>query len=84
MKNTQFQEDLTTELSINGTASNRGFYNLVVSIRDLKLYKAGIKPHRFWKISDVKNYFGLKGNVDALIERLTDFKNGHFPKVPKN
>ena len=67
---TQYEKDLTNPLSINGAKSSRGYYNLVVSIRDVKLYSKGIKPTRHWRISDVKWYFGIKGNATSLATQL--------------
>ena len=55
-----------------------GNYNLIISIRDLKIWKAGMRPHRHWRITDVKKYFGITGKVDTLINRLTDFKEGNL------
>jgi len=62
----QFYLDLIKET--NGT--NRGYYNLILSIRDLKLYEVGMKPNRHWKISDVKTYFGIKGDAKSMREYL--------------
>lgn len=62
----QFYADLIKET--NGT--NRGYYNLILSIRDLKLYEVGMKPNRHWKISDVKTYFGIKGDAKSMREYL--------------
>lgn len=62
----QFYADLIKET--NGT--NRGYYNLILSIRDLKLYEIGMKPNRHWKISDVKTYFGIKGDAKSMREYL--------------
>jgi hypothetical protein len=67
-------------MNINGANSSKGFYNLVVSIRDMKLYQIGMKPHRFWKITDVKNYFGVKGNKVAVLSQLVALKDKHFPR----
>ena len=77
---TQFEQDLNNPLVINGAASSKAFYNLVVSIRDMKLYQIGMKPNRFWKVSDVKTYFGVKGNKEAVLEQLIALKEKHFPK----
>jgi hypothetical protein len=49
---------------------NLGWYNLIVSIRDLSLYNKGIKPHRNWKITPLKNYFNIKGNSEKMLEQL--------------
>jgi len=71
---TQFQTDLDQPIQFNGKVISRGMYNLLVSIRDVKLYSKGLKPHRAWQIGDVKRYFGIKGNVLKIIEQLEDFK----------
>jgi len=51
-----------------------GYWNLITSIRDVKLYSKGIKPHRMWKITDVKWYFGVKGNAQQIAEVLEKYK----------
>lgn len=67
----QFYADLIKET--NGT--NRGYYNLILSIRDLKLYEVGLKPNRYWRISDVKTYFGIKGDARSMREYLENVLN---------
>jgi len=72
---TQFEQDIAVPLQINGKQSNRGWWNLVVSIRDLKLWAKGIKAHRNWKVTAVKEYFGLTGNNrQKLVEQLEAIK----------
>jgi hypothetical protein len=71
---TQFQLDLQRPLSINGAQSSRAFYNLVVSIRDVSLFSKGIKPHGGWRITDVKNYFGVKGNPTKVLIQLQELR----------
>jgi hypothetical protein len=70
---TQFENDLNLSLSINGSQSSRGYYNLVVSIRDVSLFSKGMKPHRHWRLKDVKNYFGLKGGTEKVLEGLKSY-----------
>ncbi len=65
----QFLKDLSTDENQNRNY-NLGLWNLSLSIRDLRLYTKGIKPHRRWKISDVKWYFGVSGNKDDLLNKL--------------
>ena len=72
---TQYQLDLQRPLSINGAQSSRAFYNLVVSIRDVSLFSKGIKPHRGWRITDVKNYFGVKGNPTKVLAQLQELRD---------
>ena len=45
-------------------------YNLITSKGAVKLWTKGIKPSRHWKISDVKNYFGMNGNAETLQKKL--------------
>ena len=70
---TQFEKDLDRPISINGNQSSRGYYNLVVSIRDVKLFSRGMKAHRHWRLKDVKWYFGLKGGTAKVLEGLENY-----------
>lgn len=69
----QIKDDSKT-INYDGKPMPIAYYNLVVSIRDVKLYCAGIKIHRFWKIGDVKAYFGVKGSAEAIAEQLEYIK----------
>ena len=76
--NTQFFNDMTDEsktLKVNNGTMPLGYWNLIISIRDCKLYSKGMKPNRHWKISDVKKYFGLKGDAGKLVMQLEYIKN---------
>ena len=76
---TQFELDWEQTMNINGMESNKGYYNLVVTIRDLSLWtKLKMKPNRHWKLKDVKTYFGLTGNAQTILDRLIDFKEGNL------
>ena len=57
-------------VSVNSNEMPRAMWNLLLSIRDCGLYSKGIRPHRFWKIGDVKAYYGIKGNASQLKEQL--------------
>ena len=73
-QNTPFFSDLAlnSRTSINGTSMNQGVWNMIVSHRDLKIWcQHGWKPHRNWKVSQAKNYFGIKGSKKTL---LTEFE----------
>ena len=78
IKGTGFEADLSVGLNVQGQLSSRGWYNLVVTMRDLKLYSKGIKPHRFWKITNVKNYFGIKGTASDMLVTLETYKKALF------
>jgi len=55
----------------NPAGMNKAEYNLICSKRDISLWtKLKMKPHRNWKVSDVKSYFDIKGSGEKL---LADF-----------
>lgn len=59
-------------MNINGIDVPSWRWTLILTKRDVSLYSKGIKPHARWKITDVKKYFGLKGNAEQLVI-LLDF-----------
>ncbi len=61
-------EDIFT---VNGNPTGHAVFNLICSKRDLSLWTIGMKPHRHWKVSEVKKYFGIKGNRDELFRQIT-------------
>ena len=70
----QFLTDLDNK---QGLGVNRGVYNLICSKRDLSLFCKGIKPHRKWRLKDVKAYFGLfdtngKHKIKEALDFLSD------------
>ena len=69
VRDSRFVEDLEPE-SNKHRNYNLGMYNLAISIRDLRMYKHGIKPYRNWKITDLKKYIGIKGNKATMLEKL--------------
>ena len=62
----QFWNDWTTST----TPVNPGWWNLTLSVRDLKMWTRGIKPNRHWKVSDVKDYFNIRGNKESLATQI--------------
>ena len=77
MKQIRMHEDcqFLKDLDDKSSNINRGMYNLICFKRDLQLYSKGIKPHRHWKISDVKRYFGMSGSVDQIHSNLKTIYN---------
>ena len=71
---TQYEKDLDQVIKVNDGLMSIGIYNLLISIRDLKLYKAGIKPHKGWRLKHVKEYFGIIGNADTVLEFLEMYR----------
>ena len=79
VEGTKFAEDMATSLPVNGKPMPRGYWNLIVSIRDCSLYSKGLKPNRNWKISDVKWYFGIKGSASDMAETLRQYRDILMP-----
>ena len=52
------------------TNQKLAYYNLITSKGAVKLWTKGIKPNRHWRITDVKNYFGMNGNAETLLTKL--------------
>tara|TARA_R110000822_G_scaffold279616_1_gene401336 strand:+ start:284 stop:610 length:327 start_codon:yes stop_codon:yes gene_type:complete len=75
-ESTQFELDWEKTLLINGMEANRGYYNLVCCIRELRMHQMGLKPYSGWKVGNVKRYFGIKGKTNALLHRLESFLDG--------
>jgi len=80
IEGTKFAEDMTNTTQMNGKPMPWGIWNLLCSIRDVKLYAKGIKINRHWKISDVKWYFGVKGSAEAIAETLEAYRDILMPK----
>ena len=62
-----FIEDLKSN---NKIKEQMAIYNLITSKQAVKLFSKGIKPNRFWKLKDVKYYFGIKGNTESIYNQL--------------
>ena len=62
-KDCQFINDLENN-------NKMALYNLAVCKGQLGLYCKGIKPHRNWKISQVKQYFGMNGSKEVFRDKL--------------
>ena len=80
MKNsaeTQYEKDLQVEIAYNnGSKITKGGYNLLLSIRDMKLFcKIGMVPNRLWKLKNVKAYFGITGRKEKVLEELEQLKD---------
>jgi hypothetical protein len=63
-------------INVNSNSMNKAYYNLILSIRDVKMYLGGIKPNRHWSITRVKEYFGFKMKDNNLfLEYLTGIED---------
>ena len=74
-KDCQFFSDLTNNAQI-------ARYNLIVVTGQLKLYSKGIKPSRHFRLKDIKNYFGISGNLESITNKI-DVINGVVEEVVK-
>lgn len=68
-------------MKVNSRCMTKGYYNLILSIRDLGLYQKGIKPHKYWSINEVKKYFGIKGNKTAIYDQLLQLQDEYKEAV---
>jgi len=79
-EDSQFMKDLNE----NSSSVNRGVYNLIVTIRDLKLVLVGIRPHRNFKLRDVKRYFGINGSAKKILEYLLEIRHTMHKQLLQN
>lgn len=74
---TQFVKDLDKTIDFNGNPMPIGYYNLLISIRDFKLYKSGMKPYRGWKPTAAREYFGIRkrASTETTIQMLEGWRD---------
>ena len=80
MKRTPFEQSIENSETIkfNGSEMPLAYWNLIMTKRDLDMWcKFGMKPHRHWIVSDVKQYFGIKGSKESLYNDFIE-KYGHL------
>ena len=81
VQKSQFIQDMLGDknvIRVNNSDMMKGHYNLLVSIRDCRLFEKGMRVHRHWRLKDVKEYFGLQGGTKKVLkqlERLIDEMN---------
>jgi hypothetical protein len=56
--------------NFNGKPMNMAYYNVCIERRNLKLWEIGMKPTRNWYVSDIKKYYGIKGNKSKLVSQI--------------
>jgi hypothetical protein len=50
-------------MMVNNAPMGMGMWNLIITRHDFTLWvKLKIKPHRHWKVTQAKKYWGLKGS----------------------
>lgn len=68
-------------LDVNGQKMPQAVFNLIVTRRDLTLWcNIGMKPHRHWKVTDVKKYFNITGSKETLLPRFMKIYEHIFGK----
>lgn len=78
--------DGDSKILVNGTEWPQAVWNLILTKRDVSIYadtQGKMKITRSWKISNVKKYFGVKGNRDRvrdLICWLVDYVKSEATK----
>ena len=71
----KFMHDLTNNAQL-------ARYNLIIVKGQLDLYSQGIKPSRHFRLKDIKNYFGISGNLESITNKI-DVINGVVEEVVK-
>ena len=80
LADTQFAKELIEGYNLGNTnfmGTNRAVYNLLISRRDINLWLNGIMPHKYWRLGDVKQYFGLKGGRKTILKNFMKVYNEH-------
>lgn len=75
--NTPFMKDLIggEGMPVNGNFMPYAIWNMICSYRDINMWvHHKWKPHPNWKISQCKEYFGLKGNGQKLLAQFEAIK----------
>jgi len=67
----QFLRDIEkNSLDTSFMGTNKGLYNLTIARGQVKLFSKGIKPTQKWTLKSVKNYFGIRGNTQSILDQL--------------
>ena len=80
----EFKRTINQGIDVNGVRMPYWKYQLIVHKRDLGLYAKGIKITRHFKISHYKEYYGIKGSGEKLLEDfMTNVYNKHITNHDK-
>jgi len=80
---TPFEQELERgkTISVNGTDVAYAIYAMAIHKRDLSLWSKGIKISRYFKVTDYKKYYGIKGaNGQAVLDNFMILYNKHHAK----
>jgi hypothetical protein len=68
-----FLRDILTPHNFGGTSL--GMYNLITSISALKMFvNIGMKPNAQWNLKSLKQYFGIIGSKQAMLDQLIQLR----------
>lgn len=74
-----YNQGLTT--SVNGGATNTAIVKLLTAKSAMRLFCHGITPYRGFRLKDIKEFFGVKGNkvavfhqLEAMIEAIAEYE----------
>ena len=76
-KECQFIKDLENN-------NKMALWNLTIIRGQLRLFSKGIKQTRHWRLKDVKNYIGMSGNKEVLLEKVIKLNDLLMPNNNKN
>ena len=63
-KECQFMQDLENN-------NRMALFNLAVVKGQLTLFNKGILPSRHWRLKHVKQYFGMNGSKEVMLDKIT-------------
>ena len=64
----QFMQDLENN-------NRMALFNLAVVKGQLTLFNKGILPSRHWRLKHVKQYFGMNGNKEVMLDKITKLQD---------
>jgi len=71
----QFAQDLSKPLDVDGKKVSIGFYNIVVNIAQLRMnIETGLIPNRHWKLKTIKTYYCISGSKEVMLKKLRFIK----------
>ena len=59
-------------------------FNLAVVKGQLTLFNKGILPSRHWRLKHVKQYFGMNGNKEVMLDKITKLQDVLKPSNNEN
>lgn len=72
---TQYEKDQKRYIDFDGSSMIRAHYILLLSIREVKIWKSERRrPYISWRLKQVKEYFGIKGSSDFVLQQLLKLK----------